>query len=78
MSSKKRGITARLGSQLMDRVVLGEQSEITAREGDYLQIRPKAANSRSVAEGVSSEYGLEEKINPKGFYLRTSFYATIA
>ena len=57
---------------LMDRVVLGEQSEITAKEGDYLQIRPKAANSHIVAKGIS-EYGLEEKINPKGFYLRTSF-----
>jgi len=58
--------------ELMDRVVLGSQSEITAREGEYLQIRPKAAHSRVVATGVSAE-GEQEKINPKGFYLRTSF-----
>ncbi len=58
--------------ELMDRVVLGEQAEITAHEGQYLQIRPKAANSLVLAMGVSSD-GLAEKINPKGFYLRTAF-----
>lgn len=59
-------------SELMDRVVLGEQSEITAKEGEYLQIRPKAANSKVLATGISA-VGEKEKINPKGFYLRTSF-----
>jgi DNA mismatch repair protein MutH len=58
--------------ELMDRVVLGGQAEITAKEGEYLQIRPKAAHSRVIAAGVSEE-GLNEKINPKGFYLRTAF-----
>jgi len=58
--------------ELMDRIVLGEQSEITAREGEYLQIRPKAANSKVLAKGISAS-GTTEFINPKGFYLRTSF-----
>jgi len=58
--------------ELMDRVVLGEQAEITAKEGEYLQIRPKAAHGRVVATGISAE-GLKDKINPKGFYLRPSF-----
>lgn len=58
--------------ELMDRVVLGEQAEITAKEGEFLQIRPKAANSRVVTSGVSAS-GLKNKINPKGFYLRTLF-----
>ena len=58
--------------ELMDRIVLGEQSEITAKEGEYLQIRPKAANSKVVVNGISAS-GLNEKINPKGFYLRTAF-----
>lgn len=58
--------------ELMDRIVLGEQSEITAKEGEYLQIRPKAANSRVLVNGVSS-LGSIEKINPKGFYLRATF-----
>lgn len=58
--------------ELMDRIVLGEQSEITAKEGEYLQIRPKAANSKVLVNGVSPS-GLNEKINPKGFYLRAVF-----
>jgi len=58
--------------ELMDRIVLGEQAEITAKEGQYLQIRPKAANSRILAKGISDS-GTMELINPKGFYLRTSF-----
>lgn len=58
--------------ELMDKIVLGGQSDISAREGEYLQIRPKAANSRALATGISAE-GLNEKINPKGFYLRASF-----
>jgi DNA mismatch repair protein MutH len=58
--------------ELMDRVVLGEQAEITAREGEFLQIRPKAAHSRVLAK-TWSETGESTQINPKGFYLRTSF-----
>lgn len=58
--------------ELMDRIVLGEQADITAKEGEYMQIRPKAANSRTLVKGVSSQ-GEQELINPKGFYLRTSF-----
>ena len=58
--------------ELMDRIVLGEQSEITAKEGEYLQIRPKAANSKVLVNGISSS-GSNEKINPKGFYLRALF-----
>ncbi len=58
--------------ELMDRVVLGGQAEITAKEGEYLQIRPKAAHGRIVSTGISAE-GLKDKVNPKGFYLRPSF-----
>jgi len=58
--------------ELMDRIVLGEQAEITAREGQYLQIRPKAAHSRIMAKSLS-EQGEASLINPKGFYLRSSF-----
>ncbi len=58
--------------ELMDKIVLGEQAEITAKEGEYLQIRPKAANSKILAKGISDS-GVTEPINPKGFYLRTTF-----
>ena len=58
--------------ELMDRIVLGEQAEITAKEGEYLQIRPKAANAKILSTGFSDS-GSYERINPKGFYLRTAF-----
>jgi len=58
--------------ELMDRIVLGEQADITAKEGHYLQIRPKAANSRVMAKTRGNE-GEATLINPKGFYLRTAF-----
>lgn len=58
--------------ELMDRVVLGEQAEITAKEGEFLQIRPKAAHSRVMVKSWS-DTGETTQINPKGFYLRTSF-----
>lgn len=58
--------------ELMDRVVLGEVADITAREGQYLQIRPKAANSSVMAQSRTDD-GEASLINPKGFYLRTSF-----
>ena len=61
---------------LMDRVVLGRVEEISAREGECLQIRPKAANaaSRRLAIGAS---GAREPTLPRGFYLRASFTAAI-
>ena len=71
-SFEQEAVLRRDWEELMDRVVLGGQSDISAREGEYLQMRPKAAHSRVLAVGVSSE-GLKEKINPKGFYLRTDF-----
>ena len=57
---------------LMDKVVLGELASISAKEGDYLQIRPKAAHSRILAVG-SAKDGSVVRTNPKGFYLRSRF-----
>jgi len=71
-SIEQENMLQRDWEELMDRIVLGEQAEITGREGEYLQIRPKAANSKVLAKGVSAS-GSVEFINPKGFYLRTSF-----
>lgn len=71
-SAEQEAILQRDWEELMDRIVLGEQDEITAKEGEYLQIRPKAANSHVRLDGVSSD-GLITKTNPKGFYLRAIF-----
>jgi len=71
-NEQQDAILKRDWEELMDRVVLGEQADITAKEGEYMQIRPKAASSRTLVKGISSQ-GEQELINPKGFYLRTSF-----
>jgi len=71
-SKEQDAILKRDWEELMDRVVLGEQAEISAKEGEYMQIRPKAANSHVLVKGISAE-GEQELINPKGFYLRTIF-----
>ena len=67
-SVEQEAVLKRDWQELMDRIVLGEQGEITAKEGEYLQIRPKAAHSQVLVDGISSS-GELTKINPKGFFL---------
>ena len=61
---------------LMDRVVLGRVDEISAREGECLQIRPKAANAASRRRAIGSSGAFEPTL-PRGFYLRASFTAAV-
>ncbi len=61
---------------LMDRVVLGRVEEISAREGECLQIRPKAANAAARRRAIGAS-GAWETTLPRGFYLRTSFTAAV-
>ena len=62
--------------ELMERVSLGELDQISAHHGEVLQIRPKAADSRSLRHAVDSN-GEPTLTNPRGFYLRTTFTAAI-
>ena len=75
-SGEEESALARDWETLMDRVVLGRVDEISAREGECLQIRPKAANAaaRRLAIGAS---GAREPTLPRGFYLRASFTAAV-
>lgn len=57
---------------LMDMLHLGNISHISAHQGQYLQIRPKAAHSRILVSSFNLE-GEEEWVVPKGFYLRPCF-----
>lgn len=50
----------------------GRMADVDARMGVYLQVRPKAANSRSVCYGFDAE-GNKVLTLPRGFYLRPSF-----
>ncbi len=51
---------------------LGQEAQITAKLGTYLQIRPKAAHSR-IMHASFNEEGERIQTNPRGFYLRTLF-----
>ena len=51
---------------------LGEASRITARLGEALQIRPKAAHSREATWTLDAEANWVAQ-NPRGWYLRASF-----
>jgi DNA mismatch repair protein MutH len=58
--------------ELMDMIVLGLVEQITARHGAWLQIRPKAANSKALTEGIGDQ-GQPIMTLPRGFYLKKSF-----
>lgn len=58
--------------ELMELVCLGKVESITAHQGVYLQIRPKAADSKSIRKGIGLQ-GETIDTMPRGFYLRTCF-----
>lgn len=62
--------------ELMDLIVLGQIERITARHGEVLQLRPKAANSRALTEAVGAQ-GERILTLPRGFYLKKNFTAAL-
>lgn len=58
--------------ELMELIVLGKFDQISARHGEALHLRPKAANARALTEAYSAN-GKPIKTLPRGFYLRTQF-----
>jgi DNA mismatch repair protein MutH len=50
----------------------GRLNEMDASQGQYLQVRPKAADSKSLCYGFDSD-GSKFLTLPRGFYLRASF-----
>ncbi|MBQ1785066.1 MAG: DNA mismatch repair endonuclease MutH [Gammaproteobacteria bacterium] len=62
--------------ELMELLALGQLDRLHARHGQWLQLRPKAANSR-VRTAATDADGLPVTINPRGFYLRKAFTATL-
>jgi DNA mismatch repair protein MutH len=57
-------------------VTRGQLGDIHAGLGEYLQIRPKAASSKSLCYGFD-EQGNKIQTLPRGFYLRSQFTDTI-
>lgn len=62
--------------ELMELITFGQFERISARLGRHLQIRPKAANGRSLVASHNAD-GAPTEALPLGFYLRQSFTARI-
>jgi DNA mismatch repair protein MutH len=58
--------------ELSELIRLGQLDDIDAHRGVWLQLRPKAANSK-VARWTLDADSEWTQANPKGFYLRTAF-----
>ncbi|MSQ66630.1 MAG: DNA mismatch repair endonuclease MutH [Gammaproteobacteria bacterium] len=58
--------------ELMTLLATGQMSQLDARLGRFLQIRPKAAHARALAPSAD-ERGAPSADLPRGFYLRARF-----
>lgn len=56
----------------MELISIGQVDKLNARQGELLQVRPKAANSRALTKSFDSEGNSIETL-PRGFYLRPAF-----
>jgi DNA mismatch repair protein MutH len=73
---EQEAVLRRDWEELMEMVCLGKIEKITAKQGVYLQIRPKAADSHVQTQAIGSS-GSAIWTNPRGFYLRTRLTAEI-
>ena len=69
-------VLSRDWSMLSTMISTGHLTNIDARLGDYLQVRPKAAHGRTLCFGFDEE-GNKIKTLPRGFYLRSVFTASV-
>ena len=60
----------------MENITLGNIDSLSARHGEVLQLRPKAANGSVVTEAIGQE-GHSIQTRPRGFYLRKQFTQAI-
>lgn len=58
--------------ELMEMIALGQIERITARHGEILQLRPKAANGRALTQAIGL-HGEFIQTRPRGFYLKSQF-----
>ncbi|RYV02286.1 DNA mismatch repair endonuclease MutH [Shewanella sp. OPT22] len=62
--------------EIIELISLGKVETVTARYGEVMQLRPKGANSKALTETID-EFGKIKQVNPRGFYLKTSFTSQI-
>lgn len=68
--AKTQDILKQDWQELTELLSLGHYGELSAKHGQYLQCRPKAANASVTRQDVSID-GESMVIVPRGFYLRT-------
>jgi len=71
-SSEQEKILQQDWEELTEMLTVGDYQHLTAKIGTYLQMRPKAANSRVLRTAIDSN-SEQQLIVPRGFYLRTCF-----
>jgi DNA mismatch repair protein MutH len=62
--------------ELTQMISMGELAQITAKQGTYLQLRPKGAHAKVLCKAIG-EYGEPILTLPRGFYLRAGFTESI-
>lgn len=58
--------------EIMDMIAMGDIEKVTARYGEYMQLRPKAANGSVLTDAIGKN-GQIIQTRPRGFYLRKEF-----
>lgn len=71
-NEEQASILANDWQELTTMIITGRLNEINATMGTYLQVRPKAANAKSLCYGFDNE-GNKILTLPRGFYLRSIF-----
>jgi DNA mismatch repair protein MutH len=71
-TAEQNTVLAQDWEELVLMMSTGRLEEITAAMGEYLQVRPKAADGKSLCFGFD-EQGNKIKTLPRGFYLRSRF-----
>lgn len=71
-NKEEEGLLRQDWEELMDMIVLGEVEQISARHGQVLQLRPKAANSKALTRAIGRN-GQPIMTLPRGFYLKIEF-----
>jgi DNA mismatch repair protein MutH len=62
--------------ELQDMICLGQVERITAKVGQVLQLRPKAADGSALTNAVGVD-GQLIQTRPRGYYLRKNFTQSI-
>lgn len=71
-SQKEEALLQQDWEEIMENIALGGVHTLSARQGQVMQMRPKAANSRVSTEAIG-ETGKSILTNPRGFYLKKAF-----